>query len=582
MTAMFLWNDKNLLLAIVCRLLVVLLLSAVAMPAQTLSSYHGKDLVSYNNSLQTGVLMNYTPEKPAAFSTKGDSVISAIAAGNFRSCATFTSHLSSAVFTAVSEYFPSGGPGEDKIKLYVSYNNGASWQLKSTFSGFLPTVDCRKNELDLEVVISGSDTIAFIAVGYDYAGHALSGLLRVNIQTGANAFSTWQFGGWNSSSVNTYNPRVSSNNTKYGNTAAVFMTVAHDSAVVPGGFKSAQRFAILLTPFSDNTLTYRVANSLNGGFYHGHLTTLRPYLWQDICYLDSAGTDILYSVYYNARTTTAPSPFILRAKSFDYGLTSANEGFLYAFIDTIDQVRIASAWSTGRPNMLIGFRSRNAAGNFDFPIFATANSGLNWSFQYAENNTDTCVFVDFQEIKLSGGRYRLAYTTRGKNHYYRSLKYFVGSSFIFSPASQVNNLAADIDFFGVKAGYVNSNTGDSCLAVWGRDTSLGLTDLYVSRECQLVTGITPENIPLGFSLSQNYPNPFNPFTVIKFDIARTGYTKLTIYDILGREVSIPVNENLNPCSYSINFDASKLTSGTYFYKLESGDISETKKMLLVK
>ena len=87
---------------------------------------------------------------------------------------------------------------------------------------------------------------------------------------------------------------------------------------------------------------------------------------------------------------------------------------------------------------------------------------------------------------------------------------------------------------------------------------------------------------MGFSLSQNYPNPFNPFTVIKFDIARTGYTKLTIYDILGREVSIPVNENLNPGSYSINFDASKLTSGTYFYKLESGDISETKKMLLVK
>jgi photosystem II stability/assembly factor-like uncharacterized protein len=99
-----------------------------------------------------------------------------------------------------------------------------------------------------------------------------------------------------------------------------------------------------------------------------------------------------------------------------------------------------------------------------------------------------------------------------------------------------------------------------------------------------VVGINPisSQVPNEYSLKQNYPNPFNPSTTIKFSIPKQGFVKLAVFDALGREVSILVNENLNAGNYEIDFNADNLTSGAYFYKLSSGDFVETKKMILVK
>ena len=93
---------------------------------------------------------------------------------------------------------------------------------------------------------------------------------------------------------------------------------------------------------------------------------------------------------------------------------------------------------------------------------------------------------------------------------------------------------------------------------------------------------TSTNIPEKFSLFQNYPNPFNPATTIKFDIKNSAFTKLSVFDILGREIQILVNEELKTGSYSLVFDGSEYNSGVYFYRLSSGDFTETKRMLLIK
>lgn len=85
-----------------------------------------------------------------------------------------------------------------------------------------------------------------------------------------------------------------------------------------------------------------------------------------------------------------------------------------------------------------------------------------------------------------------------------------------------------------------------------------------------------------FSLSQNYPNPFNPNTNIKFSVDKNTFVKLSVYDILGREISNLVNQDLNKGYYSIDFNASGLPSGVYFYKLSAGGVSFTKKMMIVK
>jgi hypothetical protein len=89
-------------------------------------------------------------------------------------------------------------------------------------------------------------------------------------------------------------------------------------------------------------------------------------------------------------------------------------------------------------------------------------------------------------------------------------------------------------------------------------------------------------MPSGFTLEQNYPNPFNPSTKIKFRILDGGLVSLKVYDILGKEVATLVNEDLDKGEYDVDFSAKGLTSGIYFYKFESGNYTDTKKMMLMK
>ena len=85
-----------------------------------------------------------------------------------------------------------------------------------------------------------------------------------------------------------------------------------------------------------------------------------------------------------------------------------------------------------------------------------------------------------------------------------------------------------------------------------------------------------------YELSQNYPNPFNPSTTIKFKLAKDGFVTIKIYDILGNEVTTLINEFRKQGSYQTNFNASSIASGVYFYKLQTGEFVESKKMILIK
>ncbi len=108
--------------------------------------------------------------------------------------------------------------------------------------------------------------------------------------------------------------------------------------------------------------------------------------------------------------------------------------------------------------------------------------------------------------------------------------------------------------------------------------------LAINKYSVLVTSIDDQlnQIPNSFSLNQNYPNPFNPATIINYSIPSTNKVTLKVYDVLGNELSVLVNETKEAGNYEVNFNASKLTSGVYFYTLTSGNFVQTKKMILVK
>ena len=96
--------------------------------------------------------------------------------------------------------------------------------------------------------------------------------------------------------------------------------------------------------------------------------------------------------------------------------------------------------------------------------------------------------------------------------------------------------------------------------------------------------LTENNTPAEYSLKQNYPNPFNPVTKIEFSLKENSYVKISLFNVLGKEIAVLSEGNQNRGTHFINFDAGKysLTSGVYFYKLTAGTYSEVKSMMLLK
>lgn len=104
---------------------------------------------------------------------------------------------------------------------------------------------------------------------------------------------------------------------------------------------------------------------------------------------------------------------------------------------------------------------------------------------------------------------------------------------------------------------------------------------YLTYDELVTCGISGSD-PLTYSLKQNYPNPFNPVTTIKFSLPEEQFVKITVYNILGKEVSKLVNGKLNAGRHDVLFDGSNLTSGQYFYKISAGKFTKINKMLLIK
>ena len=127
--------------------------------------------------------------------------------------------------------------------------------------------------------------------------------------------------------------------------------------------------------------------------------------------------------------------------------------------------------------------------------------------------------------------------------------------------------------------HVDGSTGCTLTA-----TSTAATRPNVCLIINTGVGVNPvgSNVPQVYSLSQNYPNPFNPTTKINFAIPKQGLVTMKIYDVLGREVKTLVNEVKAPGTYTVDFNASTLSSGVYFYKLESNSFTDIKKMMLIK
>ncbi len=229
-----------------------------------------------------------------------------------------------------------------------------------------------------------------------------------------------------------------------------------------------------------------------------------------------------------------------------------------------------------------------------------APSGELYSFDL---NTRTATFIG-----LSGGYNYTDIAINSLGQCYAvaaNLNQLLSINLTTGAATSIGNLGYDALNF-VQGLCFDKETGTLYLSAWNNDsvraelrtvdvltgasTIQAIFDPQVGRIAGLsipfgntvgVQNISPA-IPEKFSLSQNYPNPFNPNTKINYELQITNYVSLKVYDVLGKEVIVLVNEKQNAGSYEIDFDGSNLSSGVYFYKLEADGFADTKKMYLVK
>ena len=127
-------------------------------------------------------------------------------------------------------------------------------------------------------------------------------------------------------------------------------------------------------------------------------------------------------------------------------------------------------------------------------------------------------------------------------------------------------------------GYVFADISVSSIHIW-----IIVVDENLNSYTPIINSVAKGGlIPTEFALSQNYPNPFNPTTSISFSLPEASDVRLEIFNIQGQKVTTLVNKQLEAGNHSINWDGRDAASGVYFYRIDAGSFTETKKMLLLK
>ncbi|MBS1492956.1 MAG: aryl-sulfate sulfotransferase [Bacteroidetes bacterium] len=179
-------------------------------------------------------------------------------------------------------------------------------------------------------------------------------------------------------------------------------------------------------------------------------------------------------------------------------------------------------------------------------------------------------FFNYQTLPANLVRPEISCYTENGNYYfeapasYQSYKWSTGDTTRRIQVTQTGNYQVFVNY---GMGYVGS---------------LVKSVLNIQNPCESIGILNTNETAHSYNLYQNYPNPFNPVTKIKFEIPKSEFVSIKIYDVMGREVENLVNENLREGSYEVEFNGTNKTSGIYYYKIITENFQETKKMLLIK
>jgi photosystem II stability/assembly factor-like uncharacterized protein len=226
-------------------------------------------------------------------------------------------------------------------------------------------------------------------------------------------------------------------------------------------------------------------------------------------------------------------------------------------------------------------------------VYLSTNNGTNWTNIGLTNNGILSLLVNGSNI-YAGTDSKGVFHSTNDGSTWEALDNGLAGKTILSLAAYESSLFvgtyngvyrlddSDSNWTPVKSGL--TDTLVYSLAVCGTNLFAGTSKGLWKRPLSELVGVAKEenNLQQNYKLSQNFPNPFNPTSVISYSLPTASNVKLIVFNTLGQEVKTLVSEYKNAGNYSINFNASSLPSGIYFYKLEAGQFTQAKKMILIK
>jgi hypothetical protein len=476
---------------------------------------------------------------------------------------------------AVLAFRTTGAP--DSIRLYSSGNGGLSWTLRA--NGWLGgTNRINFDQMDMEIISNASGTHVWIVFGYRETGGTgrwRCGGLIFNPSPFAGNFFTLIWPG-DSANKRYYNPRITSDNSRYTANAWTYIIASFDSVATAPSRNNKQKYVRCLNPY---TTTPAFSYYAPGFFWN---TTpndgLVRDLHSDIAYFYNGTSDSIIVSFSNIRDST--KIFFAKTGIGTPSPSSIGAGGSIGGIQNTHHKQYARISSNGNSNGSIYCVFRQNSDGFKVKYFRTTNYGnFNTMFQSVLLPQDGNSVAGPPDIvgRRNVDRHYFIYRLDGLPD---SAMYYVFSSGGFvGDGRRMNGQSLITGTLSPKAGFRYINN-DSCFAVYSVN---GPYDLWAAQGCSgAIVGISENELPVKFELNQNYPNPFNPVTTIKFSIPKNTHVKLVVYDMLGKEVSTLVNNVLASGNYAVDFNANSFASGVYFYKIEVEGFSDIKKMMLIK
>ena len=228
-------------------------------------------------------------------------------------------------------------------------------------------------------------------------------------------------------------------------------------------------------------------------------------------------------------------------------------------------------------------------------LYNTTNAGFSWNLFYtAVQSVYSIYFLDINTGWLGLNNNKIVYTTNGGMNWTNQTMPILNSNpisdiYFINGSTGYAGRSAEIyktTNGGVNWGYQNVSTGCSRISILDsmREWAglFGISHTINGGGPILDIQSVSNHVPQAFNLYQNFPNPFNPVTTFRIDIAKSSNIDLVICDLLGRELELVKEGYLKAGSYTYTWNASKYTSGVYFYRLITETFSETRKMILIK